>query len=195
MVAAVISLPRWKGAGRLTVEAWPVYGLYRDFQSGLLFTSIAMLLSNGASLKGALEDIAQRSSAWMRWHLTRVLRALDDSPTGTIDAFSRGLLSPYMLARAATLQRTAATFSDVLVELGTREGDRVLKGVRRAALVANVAVVGALVSVSTFMGLATLTVPGRCSALMEPSTLMGLKQAHEAAMAASRQAPPSDKAP
>ncbi|KQW03124.1 hypothetical protein [Rhizobacter sp. Root1221] len=195
VVAAVISLPRWKGAGRLAVEAWPVYGLYRDFQSGLLFTSMAMLLSNGASLKGALEDIAQRSSAWMRWHLTRVLRALDDSPTGTIDAFSRGLLSPYMLARAATLQRTAATFSDVLVELGTRECDRVLKGVRRAALVANVAVVGALVSVSTFMGLATLTVPGRFSALMEPSTLMGLKQAHEAAMAASRQAPPSDKAP
>jgi len=141
---------------------------------------MAMLLSTGATLKGALEDIAQGSSAWMRWHLMRVLRALDDSPTSTIDAFSRGLLSPYMLSRAATLQRTAATFSDVLVELGTRESERVLKGVRRAAVVTNVAVVGVLVALSTFMGLATLTVPGRFSALMEPSTLMGLKQAHEA---------------
>ena len=180
VAAAAVSLPRWKGRGRLALESWPMYALYRDFQSGLLFTSMAMLLSTGATLKGALEDIAQGSSAWMRWHLMRVLRALDDSPTSTIDAFSRGLLSPYMLSRAATLQRTAATFSDVLVELGTRESERVLKGVRRAAVVTNVAVVGVLVALSTFMGLATLTVPGRFSALMEPSTLMGLKQAHEA---------------
>jgi len=187
VVTAAASLPKWKGRARLAVESWPMYALYRDFQSGLLFTSMAMLLSNGATLKGALEDMAQGSSAWMRWHLTRVLQALDDNPTGTIDAFSRGLLSPYMLCRAATLQRTAATFSDVLVELGTREGDRVMKGVRRAALVTNVATVGVLVSLSTFMGLATLTVPGRFSALMEPSTLMGLKQAHEAA---AIQAPP-----
>ena len=180
VAAAAVSLPRWKGRGRLAMESWPVYALYRDFQSGLLFTSMAMLLSTGATLRGALEDIAQGSSAWMRWHLLRVLRALDDSPTSTIEAFSRGLLSPYMLSRAATLQRTAATFSEVLVELGTRESERVLKGVRRAAVVTNVAVVGVLVALSTFMGLATLTVPGRFSALMEPSTLMGLKQAHEA---------------
>lgn len=179
-VAAVVSLPRWRGRARLCVEGWPVYGLYRDFQSGLLFTSMAMLLSNGGTLKGALEDIAQRSSQWMRWHLTRVLRALDDNPTSTIEAFSRGVLSPYMLARAATLQRTAASFSDVLIELGTAEGDRVLRGVKRAAVVANVTVVGVLVSLCTFMGLATLTVPGRFSSLMEPATLMGLKQAHEA---------------
>ena len=196
VVTAAVSLPRWKGRVRLSLESWPMYVLYRDFQSGLLFTSMAMLLTNGATLKGALEDIAQGSSAWMRWHLTRVLRALDDSPTCTIEAFSRGLLSPYMLSRAATLQRTAANFSDVLVELGTREGERVLKGVRRAALVTNVAVVGVLVSLSTFMGLATLTVPGRFSALMEPSTLMGLKQAHEATVVRTPSHPLSEpKAP
>ena len=194
--AAAVSLPRWKGRARLAVESWPIYALYRDFQSGLLFTSMAMLLSNGAPLRGALEDIAQGSSVWMRWHLMRVLRALDDCPTGTIDAFSRGLLSPYMLSRASTLQRTAETFSDVLVELGTREGDRVLKGVRRAALVTNVAVVGVLVSLSTFMGLATLTVPGRFSALMEPSTLMGLKHDYEATVVRAPSLPPSGhKAP
>ena len=196
VAAAVVSLPRWKGRGRLAVESWPMYALYRDFQSGLLFTSMAMMLSTGATLKGALEDMAQGSSAWMRWHLTRVLRALDDSPTSTIEAFSRGLLSPCMLSRAATLQRTAATFSDVLVELGTRESERVLKGVRRAALVTNVAVVGVLVSLSTFMGLATLTVPGRFSALMEPSTLMSLKQAHEATVVRTPATPiPAPKAP
>ena len=186
LALALVSLPRWRGRTRLWVEAWPVYGLYRDFQSGLLFSALAMLLSNGSTLKGALEDIAQGSSTWMRWHLTRVLRSLDDNPTNTIEAFSRGLLSPYMLARAATLQRTSASFAEVLIELGTRESERVLKGVRHAAVIANVAIVGVLLCVCTFMGLSTLTVPGRFSALMEPSTLMSLKQAHEAKNASRR---------
>ena len=186
LALAIASLPRWKGRARLWVEAWPIYGLYRDFQSGLLFSSMAMLLSNGSTLKGAIEDIAQGATTWMRWHLTRVLRSLDDNPTNTIEAFSRGILSPYMLARAATLQRTSATFAEVLIELGTRESERVLKGVRRAAVIANVAIVGVLLCVCTFMGLSTLTVPGRFSALMEPSTLMSLKQAHEARTASRR---------
>jgi len=129
----------------------------------------------------------------MRWHLTRVLRSLDDNPTNTIEAFSRGVLSPYMLARAATLQRTSANFAEVLIELGTRESERVLKGVRRAAVIANVAVVGVLLTVCTFMGLSTLTVPGRFSALMEPSTLMSLKQAHEARNASKRTTNPATR--
>lgn len=184
-LAVVCSLPRWRGRMRLHVEGWPVYGLYRDFQSGLLFSSLAMLLSNGCTLRAALEDLAMGSSSWLRWHLTRVLRALDDNPNRTIEAFSRGILSPYMLARASTLERTAPAFSDVLVELGTRESGRVLQGVRRAALITNIAVVGLLVALCAFLGLSTLTVPGRFSALMEPSTLMSLKQAHEARAARS----------
>ena len=180
LIAGVaLSLPRWRGRARLAVEGWPVYGLYRDFQAGLLFTSLAMLLRTGGTLKGSLEDIAQRSSLWMRWHLRRVLRALDDNPTGTIEAFGRGVLSPHMLARAATLQRSAASFADVLVELGTTEGGRVLARVRRAALVANISVVSVSVVLATFMGVSSLTVPGRFSSLMEPSSLMALKQAHE----------------
>ena len=186
LVGMVASLPRWRGRARLAVEGWPVYGLYRDFQGGLLFTSLAMLLSNGATLRAALEDLAQGSSTWLRWHLTRVLRALDDNPNRAIEAFGRGLLSPAMLARASTLHRTAPSFADVLIELGTRESGRVLQAVRRAALAANVAVVGVLVAVCAFLGLSTLTVPGRFSALMEPATLMSLKQAHEARTAGIR---------
>ncbi|MEY4564610.1 MAG: hypothetical protein RLZZ618_3887 [Pseudomonadota bacterium] len=179
-LAAVLSLPRWRGRGRLAIDGWPIYSLYRDFQAGLLLTSMAMLIKTGGTLKGSLEDIAQSSSLWMRWQLGRVLRALDDNPTGTIEAFGRGLLSPHLLARAATLQRTSASFSDVLVELGTSEGERVLARVKRGAVVANAAIVGVSVLVAAFMGIASLTVPGRFSALMEPNSLMGLKQAHEA---------------
>ena len=186
-VAAVVwALPRWKGAGRLRCEGWPVFGLYRDFQAGMLFCSMAMLLKTGETLKGSIEDIAQRSSTWMRWHLGRVLAALDENPTGTIDAFRRGLLSPYLLSRAATLQRSSASFSDVLIQLGTSEGDRVLRRVQRAAVIANLALVGFFASVATFMGVASMTVPASFASLMEPSTLMSLKNQHDA----HRPAPP-----
>jgi len=181
LIAALAwSLPRWRGAARLRVESWPVYSLYRDFQAGLLLSSMAMMLKTGETLKGSIEDLSQPASSWMRWHLSRVLAALEENPTGTVDAFRRGLLSPWLQSRAATLQRSASSFSDVLIQLGTTEGERVLARVRRAATVANLALVGLLASVATFMGVASITVPGRFATLMEPSTLMALKADYEA---------------
>lgn len=181
LAAVLASLPRWRGAWRLRVESWPVYGLYRDFQAGMLFSAIAMLLRTGETLQGSIDDVTQRASPWMRWHLGRVVDALEENPTGTLDAFRRGLLSPHLLSRAATLHRSSASFSDVLIQLGTSEGERVLARVKRAAMVANFALVGLFASLATFMGIASMTVPGTFASLMEPSTLMALRAAYDAA--------------
>jgi type II secretory pathway component PulF len=169
------SLPRWRGAGRLRVEGWPVYGLYRDFQAGMLFSTMAMMLKTGETLQGSLDDVTQRASPWMRWHLGRVMDALEENPTGTVDAFRRGLLSPWLMSRVATLHRSSTSFSDVLIQLGTTEGERVLARVKKAAVIANFALVGLFASVATFMGVASMTVPARFATLMEPSTLMTLR--------------------
>lgn len=175
-IAAMLwSLPRWRGPFRLRVEGWPVYGLYRDFQSGMLFSSMAMMLKTGETLQGSIDDVTQRASPWMRWHLGRVLDALEENPTATLDAFRRGLLSSHLLSRAATLNRSSASFSDVLIQLGTSEGERVLARVKRAAVIANFALVGLFASVATFMGIASMTVPGKFATLMEPSNLMTLR--------------------
>jgi hypothetical protein len=179
IVALLWSLPRWRGPLRLKADRLPLYSLYRDFQAGLLFSSMAMLLKTGGSLRGTIEDLAARASPVMRWHLMRVLRALDDAPTRTIEAFGRGVLSPYLLARAATLNRTAASFADVLIELGTKEGGRVLARVNRAAVVANVALVSILGGVAAVLGLASITVPGTFASVMEPTSLMAARQAYE----------------
>ena len=182
LLAAVLwSLPRWRGAWRLRVESWPVYGLYRDFQAGMLFSSMAMMLRTGETLQGSIDDVTQRASPWMRWHLGRVVDSLDENPTATLDAFRRGLLSPHLLSRAATLNRSSSSFSDVLIQLGTSEGERVLARVKRAAVVANFALVGVFASVATFMGVASMTVPGTFASLMEPSNLMALRAAYDAA--------------
>ena len=175
------SLPRWRGAPRLRVEGWPIYSLYRDFQAGMLFSSMAMMLKTGETLQGSLDDVTQRASPWMRWHLGRVLDALEENPTATIDAFRRGLLSSHLLSRAATLHRSSASFSDVLIQLGTTEGERVLARVKKAAVIANFALVGLFASVATFMGVASMTVPGKFASLMEPSNLMTLRALYDAA--------------
>ncbi len=179
--AVLWSLPRWRGAVRLRVEAWPVYSLYRDFQAGMLFSSMAMLLKTGETLQGSIDDVTQRASPWMRWHLGRVIDALEENPTATLDAFRRGLLSPHLLSRAATLNRSSASFSDVLIQLGTTEGERVLLRVKKAAVIANFALVGLFASVATFMGVASMTVPGKFASLMEPSNLMTLRAVYDAA--------------
>jgi type II secretory pathway component PulF len=180
LAAVLWSLPRWRGATRLRVESWPIYGLYRDFQSGILFSSMAMMLKTGETLQGSIDDATQRASPWMRWHLGRVVDALEENPTGTLDAFRRGLLSSHLLSRAATLNRSSPSFSDVLIQLGTTEGDRVLARVKRAAVIANFALVGLFASVATFMGVASMTVPGKFATLMEPSNLMTLRAVYDA---------------
>lgn len=169
-------LPRWTGRLRTKVDSWPIFGLYRDFQSGLMFSSLAMLLKSGSPLKSSIEDLAERSTGWGRWQLLRVLAALEDRPNNIIEAFSHGILSPHMLARAYTLHRSATSFSDVLVVLGTKEAANVQMRVKNSAIIANIGVVSGLVCVATFMGLASITVPGKFATLMEPSTLMALKQ-------------------
>jgi hypothetical protein len=116
----------------------------------------------------------------MRWHLGRVVDALDENPTATLDAFRRGLLSSHLLSRAATLNRSSASFSEVLIQLGTSEGERVLARVKKAAVIANFALVGVFASVATFMGIASMTVPGKFASLMEPSNLMTLRAIYEA---------------
>jgi hypothetical protein len=56
----------------------------------------------------------------------------------------------------------------------------VLRRVKRAAVIANFALVGLFASVATFMGVASMTVPGKFATLMEPSNLMTLRAQYEA---------------
>jgi hypothetical protein len=57
----------------------------------------------------------------------------------------------------------------------------VLARVKKAAVIANFALVGLFASVATFMGVASMTVPGKFATLMEPSTLMSLRAQYDAA--------------
>ncbi|MDL5034359.1 hypothetical protein QRD43_20825 [Pelomonas sp. APW6] len=184
LMALVHSLPRWKGAWRLRAEQLPVYSLYRDYQAGLLCSSIAMLLQAGGTLRGSIEDLALRASPVLRWHLGRVLQSLDDAPNRAVEAFSRGVFSPYMVARASTLYRSTGkdkTFSDVLVQLGTSEGDRLVGRVRLAAILAGSSVTGVFATAAVILGIASVTAVGKFSNVMQPAAMMAAKAEYEAA--------------
>lgn len=178
VVLAIISLPRWRGTWRLKADRLPLYSMYRDYQAGLMFSALAMLLQTGGSLRGSLEDLGRRATPVMRWQIQRVLRALDVAPNRPIEAFGRGVLAPQLYARAATLHRSAASFSAVLIELGTTEGDRVQKRVQRAGWIANLAVVGALVAISVVMGIASMTVPFDFGMAIDPAHLEVAKRTY-----------------
>lgn len=172
LALAAASLPRWTGRARLAADSLPLYSLYRDYQAGMLFAAIAMLLQSGVSLRAALEDLADRAVPIMRWHLRRVMANLDRDPMDVVGAFERGVLSPALLARVATLHRSAPSFGAVLIELGTREGERVVQRVRRSALVTQAALVAALAGLAVVMGMASLSVPAAFASLMQPTALM-----------------------
>lgn len=143
------ALPRWYGEwrGRLerlnpnyTVFAVPVMpwlyplALYRLFQSDLLITSLAVQLEAGKSLKEALDLTAKNATPWMRHHLRRVLRHLNDRPNEKVQAFSRGLFSPQLLARIATTLRTSASFEHVLIDLNRERNAEVRQLVNSSAV-------------------------------------------------------------
>lgn len=176
---AVYSLPRWTSPRRLHVDGWPLYSLYRDFQAGLVLSSLAMQLRAHLPLRSSIDDLAQDASPWVRWQLSRVTRSLDEEPTAIVRAFGRGLLSPHLQARAATLNRKSKDFAEVLVQLGTSEGHRVLGRVKQTALAMNIALMSVLGGVTVILGFASMTVPGAFSTAMEPTSLMAAKRMYE----------------
>lgn len=127
-------LSRWVGSFRSRIESidpriatglfvvapWMLPTVvYRDLMAGRLFTVLAVLLRAGRTLNDALLTIRSHSNPWMRWHINKILRHLETSPTEYAKAFGKGLLSPALLARLSSQIRTAARFEDVLIKLGS----------------------------------------------------------------------------
>lgn len=136
----LLSLPRWTGALRDRLERtpkkvamilFPVFPfvlpltIYRDFQVAQMMSSLAVLLESGRTLTDSLRLLTMNASPWMRSHLRKVLVHLTHAPTDYLPAFSRGLLSPSLLARLATTIRIQPKFDRILIQLGTEGADQI----------------------------------------------------------------------
>jgi type II secretory pathway component PulF len=162
-------LPRWKGRLRSRLEnmspttatvlfpvlpiALPVI-LYRDYQVGLVFNALSVMLQSGRTLKDALSAIRKQSQPWLASHLGRILRHLEANPTGYQRAFSSGLMSAHLLARLSSQIRSNPKFDEVLVRLGQEGSAEVRELVVKQMSVLNgiMLAMGGLVVVFVWLG-------------------------------------------
>ncbi len=136
------SISRWKGNFRAIFEQVPVnkgmllfpvcpffvpLSIYRDFQVSILFSSMAVLLQSGMTLTDTIRSLIPRSSPWMKWHLERVLYSLHYRPAEYMEAFSKGLLGPMLLAKLSSAIRHTPHFDKLIIKLGTSEGEQIRK--------------------------------------------------------------------
>lgn len=183
IAAYLLCLPRWTGVFRARFESLPKsvgvalfpvapyvlpLNIYRDFQLSMLLTSMAVLLNSGATLSAALDVLRERSSPWMRWHLTKVKLHLEVAPTDYVNAFSKGLMSPRMLAKLATVIRTRPQFDQVLVELGTDGNQQIQQEIASTAKTINLMMFAMSAAIVIFLYVGQLSISQTMSEVLDP---------------------------
>jgi type II secretory pathway component PulF len=181
-------LPRWTGGLRTRIESmspglatllFPVMPfalpmiVYRDFQAGLMFNALSVMLQSGRTLKEALIGIRRRAQPWLRWHLTKVLRQLEANPTGYQQAFESGLMSPHMLARLSSQMRSNPKFDEVLVGLGQKGSVEVREVVDKQMSRLNTMLLALGGSVVVFVWIGQLSISQSMQSELSPAKQMG----------------------
>lgn len=176
-------LPRWKGNLRTRLEQlpagigfvlFPVFpflvplSIYRDFQLSLMVTSLAVLLQSGGTLNNSLDTLRRNSSPWMRWHLKKVMAHLNVAPTDYIPAFSKGLVSPTLLARLATTIRNNPQFDKILIQLGTEGGAEIRDEIAKTAKSLNAMIMIIAASLVVFLYVGQLSISQTMTAELDP---------------------------
>lgn len=180
----VCALPRWTGWARSALEnpsnrgrwlLWPLYPLtltlsiYRDFQVSQLLNAIAVLLESGMTLTESLHRLRRQARPWMQAHLQSVLAHLQVAPTDYVPAFSRGLMSPALLASVASAVRNNPHFDRVLIELGTRENIHIQNHIARTARRINTTLIAACGALVLFLYLGQLSITQAMTAELSPT--------------------------
>ena len=176
VVASIVSvgvlLPRWYGATRLRLESWPAFGLYRDFNASIVLSSMALMIQAGKTMREALDAIRITARPWLRWHLGRIIRSLEDNPTDYISAFGGGLMPPSVRGRLASLLNSSASFSDALVTLGTSEIGRLEKRVEHSSVAMSYSLSVAALSLCLVLSIGVSTIASALAREADPNRLL-----------------------
>ena len=165
-------LPRWIGASRLKLEAWPAFALFRDYNAAVVLSSLSMMIRSGKTLREALEALRGTARPWLRWHLGRIIQSIEDNPTDYIAAFGRGLMPPSVRARLASLLDSESSFGEALVTLGSSEMVTLESRVKLSAKSVNWTLTGFFVAIAVVLSIGTMTIASALSREAEPARLM-----------------------
>lgn len=142
--------------------------MYRDFQAGLVLSALAVWLGTGRNLKESLEAILENSSPYLKSHIRRILNHLNSKPTEYVEAFSKGLISHRLLAKMGSSIRNSPSFSDVIIEIGTKGNREARDQVTKNAAVMNFTFVGIFVSIVVFLYVGLMNISSSMQVEMNP---------------------------
>ncbi|MGJ7523706.1 hypothetical protein ACSFA0_24740 [Variovorax sp. LT1P1] len=171
VAVTVYALPRWTGPMRLKAEGLPVVSLFRDYNSAVVLSSLAMLIQAGKTLREALQSLSVSSQPWLRWHLLRIVTALEDNPTDYMAAFGRGLMPPAVRARLASLM-DSKKFDEALIQLGTSEMSSLERRVRLSAGALKWSLTLASLVIAVVLSIGTMTIASALAKASDPTTRM-----------------------
>lgn len=186
----VYQLPRWRGTWRARLESvrprtalflFPVFpillplSLYRDFQAGITFSVLAVMLSAGRTLNDSLQVIERNASPWLRWHVRRILRHLQTYPTEYARAFSKGLISPTLMAQLSSDIRTTPRFDHVLINAGQKGMKELREVVDRQAGAINTVLLMEAGALVVFLMMGQLLIPMSLQDELSPAKQMARK--------------------
>lgn len=100
------SLPRWTGRSRQIADSVFPWAVYREEQSNVLLTTLAGLLRNKFTITDACEEIRNRSTPYLRWHLNRIIPGIERLGDKGLMAFDTGLISRAVMDRLEDAKRT-----------------------------------------------------------------------------------------
>jgi hypothetical protein len=175
IVALTRVMPGWIGPRRLQADKWPGFGLYRDFQAAVALSTMAMMISSGKTLVQCIEDMLPPASRWMRWQLTRILDSLQDNPSDYVAAFGRGLMPPHVRARMASLMDSSKSFDQVLIDLGTKEIDRLGGRVEQSAKALGGGLMGMLLGIAVTLSIGQMTIASAIDRESDPANVLKQK--------------------
>lgn len=92
VVWLVWSMPNWIGSWRESLDTRvPPYTLYQRTQATLFLSSASSMMRAGIPMKTVLTDMERFGSKWLRWHVRRMLHALNAGRQEVV-AMDSGLL-------------------------------------------------------------------------------------------------------
>ena len=132
----VWSLPRWTGPLRLHAEKFiPLYTIYRDFSASKLLVSLAALMKGNISLGRALQILQTRANPWMRWHLARMIKGLEQEENA-LRAMDTGLFSRPIMWRLVDYGERSNPDA-AIARIGLQSIETIKKSAKVSAVVMN----------------------------------------------------------
>ena len=130
------SLTNWSGAERAKLDQKFPYNFWSSYQGAMLLVSMTALNQGGMSVMASLNELLSSSSPWMRWHLKKIIRNIQQNPEAFAENFNTGMYSSRIIFRMALAAASGSVESKLGIIADTAMKET-LKSIQRSSAVIN----------------------------------------------------------